>query len=129
MSKNRYTAKPAFSAMSVYGQVFGSTSLSTAKIRESAGRALFLGNNHRIYIHSSTRAIETHTAVNQRKNRVIAAKANILPRQEFRASLANDDVSSHDHLAAKSFNAETLANAVATILNTALSLLVCHDGN
>lgn len=87
---------------------------------------LLLRSDNRIDIHSPTRAIKAHIAVNQRKNRVIAAKTDILSGQEFRAPLANDDVSGHDHLAAKSFNAETLADAVATVLNTALSLFVCH---
>ena len=42
---------------------------------------------------------------------------------ELRSALANDDVSGHDHLAAKSFYAQSFADAVAAVLNAALSFL------
>ena len=90
---------------------------------------LLLRSGDVIDIHSSTRAIEAHIAINQRKNCIIAAKADILPRQEFRAPLANNDVSGHNHFTAKSFYAQPLADAVATVLNAALPLFVCHDGS
>ncbi len=93
--------------------------------REGKLRRLFRGD--RIDIDPPSGAIESHVAVNQREDCVIAAKANVLARQKFRAALANNDVAGHDQLAAESFYTETLANAVATILNAALSFFVCHN--
>ena len=72
-------------------------------------------------------AIEANIAIDQRENGVIAAEANVLTRQKFRAALANNDVASHDQLAAESFYTEPLANAVAAVLNAALSFFMSHD--
>src|SRR6266513_117457 len=76
---------------------------------------------------STAAPIEANVAVDQRENGVIAAEANVLTRQKFRAALANNDVASHDQLAAESFYTEPLANAVAAVLNAALSFFMSHD--
>jgi len=86
-----------------------------------------LFRSDRIDIDSSSTPIEANVAVDQRENGVIAAEANVLTRQKFRAALANNDVASHDQLAAESFYTEPLANAVAAVLNAALSFFVSHD--
>src|SRR5437773_8666613 len=86
-----------------------------------------LFRSDRIDIDSSSAAIEADVAVDQSENRVIAAEANVLTRQKFRAALANNDVASHDQLAAESFYTEPLANAVAAVLNAALSFFMSHD--
>jgi hypothetical protein len=95
--------------------------------KESWSRTrLFFRNDHRIDIHSPTGAIEAHIAIDHRKNCVIAAKSDVFARQELGAALANDDVPGHDHLAAKSFYAQSFADAVAAILNAALSFFMSH---
>src|SRR6266446_10926822 len=93
--------------------------------REGKLRRLFRGD--RIDIDPPSGAIESHVPVNQREDCVIAAKANVLARQKFRAALANNDVAGHYQLAAESFYAETFADAVAAVLNAALSFFMSHD--
>ncbi|MEY2526861.1 MAG: hypothetical protein QOE73_1632, partial [Verrucomicrobiota bacterium] len=80
-----------------------------------------------IDIDSSSAAIEADAAVDQRENCVIATKADIFARQKFRAALANDDVAGHDRFAAESFYTETFTDAVAAVLNAALSFFMSHD--
>jgi hypothetical protein len=80
-----------------------------------------------IDIDSSSAAIEADAAVDQRENRIIATEAYILTRQKFRAALADDDVAGHDGLAAESFYTEPFADAVAAVLNAALSFFMSHD--
>jgi hypothetical protein len=80
----------------------------------------------RVDIHAATTAIEANVAVNERENRVIATEADVFARLKFRTALANNDVAGKNHLAAKSFYAESLADAVAAVLNAALSFFMCH---
>jgi hypothetical protein len=74
----------------------------------------------------ATGAIKTHLTINQRKNRVVAAEADVLAGQKLRAALADDDVAGNDGFAAKFLYAEPLADAVATVLDAALSLFMSH---
>src|SRR5882762_11090866 len=80
-----------------------------------------------IDIDAATSAIEANIAVNQRENRVIASEADVFARLKFRAALAHDDVAGDDHLAAEFFYAQPLADAVAAVLDAALSFFVSHD--
>ena len=48
---------------------------------------------------------------------VIAADADILPRMELGAALADDDVAGNDVLTAKTLDAQTLALTVAAVLD------------
>ncbi len=80
----------------------------------------------RIDVHPATRAIEANAAVNQRENRVIAAEADVFARQKLGAALADDDVAGDDQFAAKFLHAEPLADAVAAVLNAALSFFMSH---
>jgi len=97
----------------------------TALAANREGKRLFRSN--RINVDPAPGPIEADIAVNQRKNCVIAAEADVFPRQKFRAALADNDVTGHDHFAAESFYTETFANAVAAILNAALSFFVSHE--
>ena len=70
--------------------------------------------------------IESHIAIDQCENCVIAAEADVFAGLKFRAALTDDDVPRDNHLAAKSFDAAPLADAIAAILDAALSFFVCH---
>src|SRR5437879_4742525 len=75
-------------------------------------------------LYPSTGAIEANIPVDQRENCVIATETYIFPRQKFRAALTHNDVTRHDQLASKSFYSEPFADAVAAILNAALSFFM-----
>ena len=80
----------------------------------------------RIDVHAASGAIEAHLAVDQRENRVVAAEPDVFSRQKFRAALADDDVAGDDRFAAKFFHAQPFADAVAAILDAALSFFMSH---
>ena len=80
-----------------------------------------------IYIDPTPSAIEANIAIDQRENRIIAAEADVSPRQKFRPALAHDDVASHDQLASELFHPEPLTDAIAPVLNAALSFFMSHD--
>src|SRR4029077_2077778 len=105
--------------------VFHETTRYIAVRANREGKRLF--RSHRIDVDPAPAAIEADVAVDQSENRVIAAEANVLTRQKFRAALANNDVAGDDQLAAKSFYTETFANAVAAVLDAALSFFMSHD--
>src|SRR5207237_4628752 len=88
------------------------------------GKRLF--RSDRIDVDPASAAIEADVAVDQRENRVIAAEADILTRQELGPALADNDVAGDDQLAAESFYTEPLAHAVAAVLNAALSFFMSH---
>ena len=80
-----------------------------------------------IDIDAPSAAIESDAAIDERENCVIAAEADVFARQKFCAALAHDNVSGDNRFAAESFYAETFADTVSAVLNTALSFFVCHD--
>src|SRR5437016_4531890 len=92
-----------------------------------ANREGNLFRRHWIDIDAATSAIEANVSVNQRENCVVASEADVFARLKFRAALAHDNVAGDDHLAAEFFYAEPLTDAVAAILNAALSFFVSHD--
>ena len=94
-------------------------------VRGSRIDELVPGHN-RINVYPSSGPIEAHASINQRKNRVIAAQPDILSRQKFCPALTHDDIAGNDPFAAEFFNAQPLADAVAAILNAALSFFVSH---
>src|SRR5690606_22891512 len=69
---------------------------------------------------------ELHVPVNEREDRVVAAKPHVGPSVEPRAPLADDDRPRSYGLAVKSLHSKTLAVAIAPILGAAHALLVCH---
>jgi hypothetical protein len=83
----------------------------------------------RIDIHPSPSPIEAHISIYQRKNRVIATEPHISSGQKFRPALADNDVASDDHLTPKFFHAQPFADAVAAVLDTALSFFMSHFGS
>src|SRR5947199_10514436 len=77
-----------------------------------------------IDIDAATSAIKANVAIHERENRVIAAETNVLARLKFRAALANNNIARDNHLAAEFFNAQPFANAIAAVLNAALSFFI-----
>ena len=73
-------------------------------------------------------AIETHAPINQSENCVITPEPNVFARQKFCAALTYNDVARHNRLAAEFFHTQPFADAVAPVLNAALSFLMSHDG-
>jgi hypothetical protein len=104
--------------------VFHENDCYTALAANREGKRLF--RSDRIDVDPSPAAIEADVAVDQRENRVIPAEANIFARQEFRPALTDNDVAGHDQLAAESFYTEPFADAVAAVLNAALSFFMSH---
>jgi len=97
----------------------------TALAANREGKRLF--RSDRIDVDPSSAAIEADATIDQRENCVIASEADVFARQKFRAALANDDIAGHDRFAAESFYTETFADAVAAVLNAALSFFMSHD--
>jgi hypothetical protein len=83
----------------------------------------------RIDIHPSPSPVEAHISIHQRKNGVIAAESHVSSGQKFRPALADNDVASHDQLAAKFFYAQPLADAVTPVFDAALSFFMSHFGS
>src|SRR5436853_1265490 len=79
-----------------------------------------------IDINPPAASIEADVAVHERENRVVAAEADVFPRLKLRAALPHDNVSGDYHFAAKFFHAKPLTDAVAAVLNAALSFFVSH---
>src|SRR5437870_10319985 len=86
-----------------------------------------LRRRHRIDIHSSSRPIEAHVPIDQRKNGVVATEPDILTRQKFRPPLPHNNVARDDQLASEFFHAQSLADAIAPVLYAALSFFVSHE--
>ena len=84
------------------------------------------GGRFRDDIHAAAVLVELHLAVGERKQCPVAAGADVLARDEFAAALADDDAARRDDRAAKFFYAEPLADAIATVANTALTFFMCH---
>jgi hypothetical protein len=63
----------------------------------------------------SASCLESHVAVGQREQRVIAADADVVSRMELSATLANDDRTGADRLAAIDLDAEPLCLRVAPV--------------
>ena len=80
----------------------------------------------RFDIYTTTVPIEAYNTVYQGEDCVIPTKPNILSRQKLCAALANNDISGNDLLTAKLLDAESFADAVASVLNAALTFLMCH---
>lgn len=71
-------------------------------------------------------AIELHASAGQGENSVVAAESDIFSRKKFRAALPYDDVAGQDQLAPEFLYPKPFADAVAPVLNTALSFFVSH---
>ena len=107
--------------MRYFISAYGYTSLATN--REAK---LFCRN--RIDIDPTAAPIEPNAAVDESKNRIIAAQTDVFSRQKLGPALPNDDIASEDRFASESFYTEAFTDAVAPIFDAALSFFVCHCG-
>ncbi len=80
-------------------------------------RPLVRRSRSRINVDPTPLAVETHGAIDQRKNRVVATEPDILAWQKLRSTLADDDVAGDHDLTAEFFHAEAFADAIASILD------------
>jgi hypothetical protein len=80
----------------------------------------------RFDIHATTVLIEAYNTVYEGEDGVIPTKPNILSRQKLGTALANNNISGNDLLTAELLHAEAFANAVASVLDAALTFLMCH---
>src|SRR5271166_3464600 len=80
--------------------------------------ALFGGGRQRAHgdLHAVVgAALERHVAVDERKDRVVAAEADIGAGLHLGAALAHDDVAGNDGFAAELLHAETAALGIAAV--------------
>ena len=98
-------------------------------IFDSVALVLRRRGHGRIHVHASPAAIETYVPVDQSEDCVIATKPDVSSGQKFSTALAYDDVASHNHLAAEFFYTQPFADAVASVLNAALSFFMSHAGS
>src|SRR6266436_3990495 len=69
-----------------------------------------------------------HAPVDQRKQRVIPAQANVFARMPFGPVLPHDDVAGTTWLAAEQLDAEALARGIAAVARVSACFLVRHGG-
>lgn len=69
---------------------------------------------------------EIDLAVDLGEQRVVLAHANILTGMNSRAALTNDDTSSRNQFAAKSFYPQAFGIRITTVSGTAACFLMCH---
>jgi len=71
----------------------------------------------RHHVHAATVLIECHLALDEREDGMISAEADVTTGDPLGATLTEDDVASDDVLTAELLHAETLAAAVASVLD------------
>ena len=74
-------------------------------------------------------ALELDGAVNQSKQGVVAADADIDAGMDVGASLANQDVASQNELTVSTLNAQTLCLGITTVLGRTAALMVSEELN
>ena len=98
---------------------------------EAFSLALKLNNNsvrrRRDDVDTAAVLVELDRAVFQREQSPIAADADIDTREKFAAALTDENAASGDNRAAKFFDTETFAVAVASVLYAALTFFMCHN--
>ena len=87
---------------------------------------VLLGRAIRHDVDAMAAFIKGNLAIRQGEEGPIAAGADILSGNEFRTALADQNAARRHELAAKSFHAQPLADAVASVTNAALSFFMCH---
>ena len=78
------------------------------------------------YVDTSAAAIKFHKAINQRKERIVAALSDVLPGMENSAHLAHEDVAGTDLLAAKTLHTAALRVGIAAVAAGSLTFLMSH---
>src|SRR3972149_1398682 len=94
-----------------------------------AARAASYLRGQRVHAHSpavSTSALERHHAVDQCKQGVIAAPADVGPLKHSGAALADQHAPGADFLPGKPLDAKSLALRIAAVPAAANTLLRCH---
>src|SRR5436853_7505475 len=102
----------------------GTTLYSSLPARGKQNRPT--SSRSRIHINAAPSTVEAHASVDERKNRVIPAESDVFPRQEFCPALAYNDIAGDNHFTAEFFHTQPFADAVAAILNAALSFFMSH---
>ena len=69
---------------------------------------------------------ELDLTVRECEQRVVLADAHVLARVEVGATLANQNVASHDGFAAELLHTEVLEIRIATVARAGSALLMCH---
>jgi len=82
----------------------------------------------RVDVHAASCTVKADPAIDQGEDRVITPETDIASGNELGAALADDDVSGNDRLVAEFLHAETLADAVASVLDASLSFFMGHGG-
>ena len=71
-------------------------------------------------------ALETNGAIDQSKQGIIAALADILTRLDVSAALTNEDVAGQNELTICTLGAQTLSRRITAVLGAAYALFMCH---
>jgi hypothetical protein len=87
-----------------------------------SGRGRSLGDD----VDAAAFFFEFDVPINQSEQGPVAARANVLAGMHLGAALADDDAAGGDEFAAKRFDSEALAVAVAPVFAAALTFLVSH---
>src|SRR5579871_2306494 len=98
-------------------------------IRRLLGRRL-----HRYDVHRHDRDVGSsprfgavrHAPVNQGKQRIVPAQANVFARMPFGAALPHDNIAGTTRLAAEQFDAEALARGIAAVARGSACFLMRH---
>jgi hypothetical protein len=91
------------------------------------GQTSNLLNRH--YVNPLALTVEpviVHNAVDQGKQREVPAHADVSPRVNARAELANNDIACAHGFSAENFDAAPLSLAIAPITGASSSFLMCH---
>ena len=83
-------------------------------------------NGFRSDIHSAPGFIKLHFAVNEGEESPIPARADILPGLKLGPALPDQNAARSYKFAAKPLYTQPLADAIASVADTALTFLVCH---
>jgi hypothetical protein len=81
----------------------------------------------RNYIYAAAAFIKSHLAINQREQRPIASRADIVAGKKFRPPLADNNAACGHELTSETFYAQPFADAIAPITDASLSFFMCHN--
>lgn len=87
---------------------------------------VFLGGVHADGLATTIFDFESHDAIDQCEERVIAAHADVDSGMELGSELADKDISGNHSLAARFFKATPLASAIATVSGTTTTFFCSH---
>jgi hypothetical protein len=117
---------PAFHAFLINSSMKNKKGEAKRPRRESFFGKLILARAVGDDIHAVAALVKSNFAIGEGEQGPIATGADILPRNELRAALADKNAARRHELTAKSFHAQPLADAVTPVTNAALTFLMCH---